>query len=316
VMTSDLVFKEMTEDLFLSMKKQIDVEDLSKYISNVRPDLDSVLHWSYFEIFEKFAGCFWLYSKGGDVYFGMFLVEEFRGKDIGGFCLEHILSLATTKKIEELFLNVRANNHRAIRFYEKHGFIYREMKKKETGVEYIKMSKKLVPKRTSRYNRILICGISGAGKTTLAKKLAEEYGHKPLYLDQYFWMENWTQRPLNEFFSLLDQEIEKDTWILEGALLKIVRRYVGRADLVIWLRPSRSVAIFRVLKRVFLNYGNVREEFAPGCYEKIDFEFLKWIWNYPKNKHHELAKIFKDNNVKYIEIKSVRDLSRILEEGR
>lgn len=141
------------------------------------------------------------------------------------------------------------------------------------------------------------------------------YGHKALHLDHYFWMENWTQRPLDEFYHLLDQETEKPQWILEGALLKVVRRYVGKADLVIWLCPSRVTAIFRVLKRVVLSYGKSREEFASGCNEKFDFEFLKWIWNYPKNKNAELESIFQQAGVKVIKVRSAANVKSLIIPG-
>lgn len=151
-------------------------------------------------------------------------------------------------------------------------------------------------------SRILICGISGAGKTTLAKKLAQQFGYEALYLDSYLWKENWTICSNEELFKKLDAKTAGDCWILEGALLKVVRRYISQVDIVIWLRPKRHTAIFRILKRAILNFGQVREEFAPGCNERIDFEFLKWVWSYPKSKDPELIKIFEDSGVQVLEL--------------
>ena len=72
------------------------------------------------------------------------------------------------------------------------------------------------------HSRILICGVSGGGKTTLARLLSKKYGYKVIHLDQFFWLENWVKRPEDEFYQMLDQETEGSNWILEGALLKVV----------------------------------------------------------------------------------------------
>lgn len=162
-----------------------------------------------------------------------------------------------------------------------------------------------------KVSKILICGISGAGKTTLTKKLSEKYGYKPVHLDKFFWQENWTKTPEQEFYDLLDKETSQDNWILEGALLKIVRRYVNQVDLVIWLCPNRFVAIYRVLKRMLLTYGKVREDLASGCYEKMDLSFIKWIWDYPNSKYPELEKILNQSGVQFLKITNSLDLKNV-----
>lgn len=140
---SSIQFREMTEEMFLLRVAQLDTEELGQYMSHIRPNPEAVLHWFSVEYLQKFIGSFWLSRRSAEVYFGIFLVEDFRGKNIGEFCLKHIISLAYENKIKELFLNVRVSNQRAIGFYEKHGFKRLEMDKNQYGVEYIKMSKKM-----------------------------------------------------------------------------------------------------------------------------------------------------------------------------
>lgn len=162
-------------------------------------------------------------------------------------------------------------------------------------------------------DKIFICGISGSGKTTLAKNISKKYGHTPIFMDEHFWQENWTQRPLVEFVEKLDDLTSGQRWVLEGATGTVIERYAPKADLVIWLNFNRYFAIYRVIKRTLSFRGRkTREEMADGCTEKIDFEFLKWIWNYPKNKNHKILKYFEERNVNFYEIKNPRGLKRFL----
>jgi adenylate kinase family enzyme len=50
---------------------------------------------------------------------------------------------------------------------------------------------------------------------------------------------------------------------------------------VVWFDYPRRVALPRVLWRVAKTYGRVREDLAPGCPEKVDWEFLRYVWDFP-----------------------------------
>ena len=41
-----------------------------------------------------------------------------------------------------------------------------------------------------------------------------------------------------------------------------------------------------VIRRYLKNAGQIRPDMAEGCPEKIDWEFLYWIWTY-NGKHRE-----------------------------
>lgn len=142
-MKPHIIFKEMTEELFGTFEENINTIELAQYMSHIKPDLKSVLHWSSIEYLEIFAGSFWLSEKEGNVYLGIFLIEAFRGKNIGDFCIEHVFNLANQEEVKQLYLNVRATNRRAILFYEKHGFQYVNTGMNHLGIEFICMRKNL-----------------------------------------------------------------------------------------------------------------------------------------------------------------------------
>ena len=48
------------------------------------------------------------------------------------------------------------------------------------------------------------------------------------------------------------------------------------------IKLNRAVCLQSYFKRVITNIGKVRPDMPEGCPEKFDFEFMKYIWNFPK----------------------------------
>ena len=162
-----------------------------------------------------------------------------------------------------------------------------------------------------KQNRIVICGISGAGKSTLARTLSQKYGHEIIHLDSIFWDKNWKKREDSEFFGDLENSLKKERWIFEGSILRALEKSIDKADLVIWLKPNRFIAIFRIIKRFMKFRGRTRPEMPEGCHEAIDFDFLRWIWSYPENKYESISRLLSETSVKVIVVESKNDLNRL-----
>ena len=132
--------------------------------------------------------------------------------------------------------------------------------------------------------RVIIIGCGGAGKSTLARKLGEVLDLPVVHLDKLFWKPGWVETSREEFDALLAQELAKDRWIMDGNFNRTMPERIARCDTVIYLDFSRFACLLGVLKRVLTTYGTVRPDMGEGCPERIDFEFLKWVWNYNKDK--------------------------------
>ena len=52
--------------------------------------------------------------------------------------------------------------------------------------------------------RVVILGTSSSGKTTLAKKIAEEQGIQRIELDQLYWQPNWVPTAMPEFLQKIE----------------------------------------------------------------------------------------------------------------
>lgn len=125
--------------------------------------------------------------------------------------------------------------------------------------------------------RVLIIGSPGAGKTFLSKQLAEKLKLPLIHLDHLYYKPDWVSIEKPEFDKLLQVELEKDSWIMDGNYNRTIPHRIKYADTVICLDYGRWICAWRAIKRCFINSIDQ----AEGCPQKIDFKFLKYIlWDH------------------------------------
>lgn len=163
--------------------------------------------------------------------------------------------------------------------------------------------------------RVVIIGCGGAGKSTLARQLGEKTGLPVVHLDKLFWKPGWVERPREEFDPLVEQALEKEAWIMDGNFNRTMEKRLRRCDTVIYLDYSRFTCLWGVLKRVLTTHGTVRPDMGEGCPERIDFEFLKWVWNFNKNKRRRYYQLLQQTtHAQVLIFKNRRSLKRYLRE--
>lgn len=105
--------------------------------------------------------------------------------------------------------------------------------------------------------KILIIGSPGSGKSTFSFRLSEKLNIPIIHLDKLFWKSGWVSRSKEAFDKLLIEEMEKESWIIDGNYSRTLPMRLEKADTVIFFDYSRFVCLWRVLKRVITNYGKV-----------------------------------------------------------
>ena len=130
--------------------------------------------------------------------------------------------------------------------------------------------------------RILVIGCSGGGKTTLALRIAKHCDLEYQSIDRDVrWLPGWQERDRAEQRAILARLVARDRWVMDGSGASTFDIRVPRADLIVWVRVPRFVALFGLARRVARNYGRVRVAMAEGCPEPIpDRKFLSYIWNF------------------------------------
>lgn len=128
--------------------------------------------------------------------------------------------------------------------------------------------------------RVLIIGSGGAGKSTLARRLGETTGIEVIHLDKLHWRAGWTEPSKDEWLKIVENAVKKESWIMDGNFGGTMELRLQYCDTVIFLDFPRTLCIYRALKR-WTKYRNTnRPDMSEGCHEKIDLEFLGWIWNF------------------------------------
>lgn len=161
--------------------------------------------------------------------------------------------------------------------------------------------------------RIIIIGSCGAGKSTLAIKLAQNLNLPLVHLDKLRFIGNWQERPREEFDKLLLAELEKPCWIIDGNYNRTIPLRMLHCDTVIFLDFPRLVCMWGVMKRVIKYHGETRPDMGGECRERFDPEFMKYVWGFRK-KHRKryLEMLANAADKKVIILKNRRQVKKFL----
>ncbi|ADZ21532.1 adenylate kinase family enzyme [Clostridium acetobutylicum] len=149
-------------------------------------------------------------------------------------------------------------------------------------------------------NRVIIIGSPGSGKSTFAKKLSEILALPLIHLDKEYWNFGWIETPKEKWIEMQEEFIKMDKWIIDGNYGSTIDIRLRRADTIVCFCLPRTLCLFRAFKRYLINLNKVREDMAEGCKENFDLEFVKYIWDFPKNYGEKNIKLINENKDKKI----------------
>lgn len=135
--------------------------------------------------------------------------------------------------------------------------------------------------------RILIIGNAGSGKTTFAKRLAEKLNLPLVHLDRLYWRGDWDHLSRDEFDAVLQAELEKPQWIIDGNFNRTIPHRLQYCDTVFFFDLPTVTCLAGITKRVLTNYGKAREDMGGNCVECFDAQKLSLYRNVITfNKQH------------------------------
>lgn len=160
--------------------------------------------------------------------------------------------------------------------------------------------------------RVLVLGCPGAGKSTLARSLGEALSLPVVHLDKLWWKSGWINRTEGEFDALLDAVLLGEEWVIDGNYLRTLPRRLERCDAVVLLDYPRRVCLLRALRRILTWRGRTRPDMAADCPERLDGEFVRWIWEFHRTQRPQVLELLDGWTGEKHVFRSPKDCARFL----
>jgi adenylate kinase family enzyme len=167
------------------------------------------------------------------------------------------------------------------------------------------------PPLESLGRRILVCGPSNAGKSTLTVAIGRALDLPVVHLDQLYHLPNtnWVARGEDEFRRLHNEAIEGDAWVMDGNYQRLFPVRLPRATGIILIDSNRWGSLARYFRRTLFQRG--RAGALSGAKDSVKWVMIRWIMvNGPRNipKYREALKA---SHLPYVEVNGMRGVNEL-----
>jgi adenylate kinase family enzyme len=165
--------------------------------------------------------------------------------------------------------------------------------------------------------RILVAGVSGVGKTTLANRISRATGIPHTEIDALQHGENWT--PRETFAHDVERFTREEQWITEWQYREVRPLLAERADTLVWLDLPTSLTMSRVIRRTFRRRVR-REELWNGNIEGPLWTFfterdhiIRWAWRTRRTWRRHVAEAAAEHPcLRIVRLRSTAEVARWL----
>ena len=144
--------------------------------------------------------------------------------------------------------------------------------------------------------RVLVIGPGGSGKSTFARRLGERLNIEVKHLDRFFWRPGWQEPAKDEWLDTVKELTSEGAWIIDGNYGGTLETRIQRCDTIVFLDLPRLLCLWRIAKRRLLYRSRSRPDMAEGCHEKLDWEFVRWVWSYSRRSRPKVVKLLREHS--------------------
>ena len=160
-------------------------------------------------------------------------------------------------------------------------------------------------------HRMMICGPSNSGKSTLAAALARKLDIDIVHLDllRHLPNTNWVQRPDEEFARLHEEAIAGDRWAIDGNYSSLIPARRERATGIILLSDNRWANMYRYLRRTLFQRDRVGA--LSGNKDSVKLDMIRWVWIGSVHNVRRYSIDLPKPGVTFLHLRGMRELNQL-----
>ncbi len=143
------------------------------------------------------------------------------------------------------------------------------------------------------FQKALVIGSPGAGKSTFARKLRDAAGLPLYHLDMLWHKPDKTTITPEEFDQKLAAILAKDRWVIDGNYLRTLETRIKPCDAVFLLDPPVDACLAAAEARI-----GTRRDDLPCVEESLDDDFASIFWIFPAHNCPPSAPCWKSTEKK------------------
>jgi len=171
----------------------------------------------------------------------------------------------------------------------------------------------------ARGRRVVVTGLAGSGRSTLALALAARTGLPVIHLDLYFWKPGWVAPSETEWREKQRRALAGDAWIADGNYDETLDLRLELADTVVVLDMPWWLCSGRAFLRGFRMPGELPEgcDYSAWLRLRDEWRLAVRIWRRRRSEpEHERETISQHGqHVAVHVLRSKREVSNFLDEG-
>jgi len=180
------------------------------------------------------------------------------------------------------------------------------------------------PAKLGIVERISVIGSSGSGKTTVARRLAEELGLRYLELDSIFHQPSWEPLDDETFRTRIQEFTRAARWVVDGNYTShgVADIVWARADTVVWVDLARRITMRQVIGRT-LRRAVTREELWNGNREPLtnfysldpEKNVILWSWTRHRATREKYERCMADgtwDHLRVIRLRTPNEVSALV----